>query len=138
MQIEKEEVENEKPKAATKPPTKLIPVKEIMHQGKASLVEWLEDGRVIRGAVPIVSIQNGSVSMETLSNATLYGIDFSAFCLPEIDVMELEKELHNNGIWTADDVMIKRVELLKALDTIKLAYLRAMLQFAKKTKSGGK
>lgn len=133
------ENESEKPKATPKPHAKMIPVKEIMHQGKASLVEWLdEDGRVTRGSVPTVAIQENSVSMETLSKATLYGLDFSALPLPEIDVMELEKELHNLGLWTADDILTKRVELLKALDAIKLAYLRSLIQFAKKIKSGGK
>ena len=111
------------------PDEERVSVKIIRTQGKTSLIEWEHYGRTFRGSVLSSEISEKTVSMETLENATLYGLDFSTLSIP--GALELEKELHSVGIWTADEVLHNRTELLQALNEINLAHLRAVITFAK-------
>lgn len=109
---------------------KRISVLVIKTRAGISLVEWKQEGKTVRGSIPQDSIDaDGTVSIETLGNATLYGLDFSGLSLP--GAMEFENELHNAGIWTAEDVLHDRPALLRALDALKPALLRAIVDYAK-------
>jgi len=115
-----------------------IKIKIIRHQGKAALIEWVGDnGRTFRGSVPMVDIlEDGSISMETLHQATLYGLDFLE--LDTVAALELENELHKVGIWTAEDVLTQRAALLQALESTKMAHFKAVIEFAKQFQTGGR
>lgn len=109
-----------------------IPVRVVRQQGQAALIEWQDLlGDTVRGVVPALALihyPDGKV-LADVESATLYGVDFAGLELPTITPGDIAQMLHARDLWTADDILKRRGDLLAALEQIKAAHLRAIIKF---------
>lgn len=110
-----------------------IPVRVVRQQGQAALIEWQDLlGDTVRGVVPSISLihyPDGQTHAD-VEGATLYGVDFAGLELPTITPGDIAQMLHARDLWTADDIMKRRGDLLAALEQIKAAYTKAIIQYS--------
>lgn len=108
------------------------PVNVINSRGKSAIVEWVEDGKAFRKIVPTKDIKDGSVEEKTLDKCPDYGISWSKEVRMSASSEDLEKELHNAGIWTAEDALRNAKAIIGALNAAYKTDLASIIGAAKK------
>jgi hypothetical protein len=93
----------------------LVPVKVIKDAGKSVLVEYVEDGMLIRKTVPAHMIRNNQVYTEVLSQGIPYGYPFEEIGI-EFNAQKFANELHNLNIWNVEDLLNNPRSVLSALN----------------------
>jgi hypothetical protein len=80
------------------------PVRIISREGKAVLVQWLDDdGCYRRGALPPKSVKNGRCSDEELDRSITYGESWAEW-IEWPTVEEIEQELYRHNLWGFEDI----------------------------------
>ena len=91
-------------------------VKIIARNGRSSLIEWVDDGKVHRGILPSSSIRgDGFVSKKELKRAAPYGIAWEEVVRLQATSEELAQALRQRGIWTAQDLQDRPTEAQGAI-----------------------
>lgn len=98
---------------------KMVEVRVISKNAGAALVEYYEKAsgshRVI---IPGELVQEGKAPLEELEAGAPYGIDWTAVKVKPFSAVELERALHDEGIWTKEDLLQKRVVVLTTINRI--------------------
>lgn len=84
-----------------------VPVKVVLYNGHAALVEWLEKGQAARGLIPREEIRDGKAGADVLDASAPYGVPWAQLLEKEgvrTTPEAVEAELHRRGIWTAEDI----------------------------------
>lgn len=80
-------------------------VKIIARDGHSALIEWVDNGKLYRGILPIASIRGDSYVTETeLKRAAPYGIAWEEVVILKATSEQLAQNLRKRGLWTAQDV----------------------------------
>jgi len=108
------------------------PVNIIKSRGKSAIVEWVEEGKVFRKIVPIRNIKNGSVEEKTLDKCPDYGVPWSKEVVLSASSEDIERSLHNAGIWTAEDALKNSRAIIGALNAAYKSDLASIIHAAKK------
>jgi len=106
-------------------------VKVIRQKDKSSLVEFITDGIITRKFVPTSEVINKSVSSEVIEQAIPYGYPFDEIKIT-FDNQKLLNELHNVGIWTAEDALKNQQKVWAALCATFADALPIILETSKK------
>lgn len=93
---------------------KLVDVRE-----GAALVEYIEDGKLVRKTVPAESVAGNKVDPEILELGIVYGADWNDL-LDRLTVGPpvIADEFHRIGIWTPEDLLALSAKARAALDRI--------------------
>lgn len=83
----------------------MTPVKVLHRSNGVALVEWTEGKDIYRGYVPVAQVENGQCEEMSLNMAPSYGMQFRYLFDVNADALKdaVERELHRNNIWTAQD-----------------------------------
>jgi hypothetical protein len=130
MASEKEVKEEEKKKE--EPKKEPIQVQIVASRGKSAVVEWVEDGEAFRKIVPKYKMKGNEIDEDTLGKAPDYGVPWAKEIKLSASAKELEKALHNAGVWTAEDATKKPQAIIGAINTAYKTDLAAILRAAKK------
>jgi hypothetical protein len=128
LEEKKEEIKEEKKEIKKH----FKPVNVINSRGKSAVVEWVEDGKAFRKVVPLKDIKDGSVEEKTLGKCPDYGIAWSKEVELKASSEDLEKELHNAGVWTAEDALRNARAIIGALNAAYKTDLASIIGAAKK------
>ena len=79
-------------------------VKIVQRQGKATLVEWIDDGVTRRSTVPSAVIEKGRVPTAELKRGIPYGEPWEELIELHATPENLAAELRRRGIWTVEDL----------------------------------
>ena len=123
-----EQQEQAKAKPKTKPPEPRLPVRLVGHQGESALVEWLDgDGMYRRVHVPLVKLEDGTVSGKDLERGIPYGLPWEEWIEVQATPEKVANELRRQGVWCWQDVNNAALDAAnKAFD--KGAFLRRVNQ----------
>ena len=80
-------------------------VKIIARDGHSALIEWVDNGKLYRGILPIASIRGDSYVTKTeLKRAAPYGTPWEEVVILKATSEQLAQNLRMRGIWTGQDV----------------------------------
>jgi len=103
----------------------------IRQKDKSSLVEFIAAGILTRKFVPTKEVVDGFVSDEVLEQAIPYGYPFDEIKLA-FDSQKLVNEMHNVGVWTAEDALKNQQKVWAALCATFADALPIILETSKK------
>jgi hypothetical protein len=81
-------------------------VKTISENNGTALIEWMEDSQPQRALVPSREVSAGGECLHP-ERGLPYGVDFAELITITVTPADIDRELKNNGIWTADDLLHK-------------------------------
>jgi hypothetical protein len=91
-------------------------VKKVHEKDNAVVVEFVKDAKVQRAIIPASALkEDGTALVEDLEAGAPYGLPFAEIFEPQVTAERLEECLHNNGIWTMDDMQSKPALVVAAL-----------------------
>ena len=122
----------EKPKEIKKETKHFIEVQVVKKRGESAVVEWVADKKAFRKTVPLKLIKDGKIEEKQLTKCPDYGIPWAKEIEPNLSSEDLEKALHNAGVWTAEDALRSPGAIIGALNTAYKTDLGAILKAAKK------
>jgi hypothetical protein len=109
----------------------LIPVTAIMNDRFTALVEYSKNGLLTRATIQSKYIVDGQVKETILDKAVKHGIDWREIKFPPITETEINRQLRNHGIWTAEDVRTKPGTVSKAVMQACAPLVSIIFEFAK-------
>ncbi len=95
-------------------PINLMLVTLVRLKNNSALVEYVEDGAIIRKYVPADKLENNFVPEEVLQQGIPYGYPWEEISIT-FDSRKFADELHKVGIWTTDDALKSPQKLWSAL-----------------------
>jgi hypothetical protein len=108
-----------------------IHARVVHSKGQTDLVEWVENGEAKRGYIPKTETWEGEIDKDILDAATPYGIPFEKYLeIPKVTAGDIIRSLHNNGIWTSEDLIKHQREALGAIQAVYLVTLAALNEAA--------
>lgn len=123
--------EKETKKAKVVKEEMLLPVRVIMHDRLSALVEYSKNETLIRATIQVKNIVDGKVKEAILDRAVKHGIDWREVKFPPISEEEINRQLRNHGIWTADDARKNPGMVSKAVMTACAPLVSTILSFIK-------
>lgn len=108
----------------------LVQVKVISRRGNSVLVEYISEGLLIRKYVPAGKVEEAGVSEKVLLQGIPYGYPWDEIEI-SFDAKKFLKEMHNVGLWTAEDVLKSPKLLWSALRATLADNVSNILQAAK-------
>ena len=81
-------------------------VKLLSENNGTALIEWLEDGELRRAIVPAREVSEGGECVHP-ERGLPYGLNFAEYITITITPADIDRELKNAGVWTADDLLHK-------------------------------
>ncbi len=81
-------------------------VKLISENNGTALIEWMEEGEPQRAIVPANEVSEGGECAHP-ERGLPYGLNFAEFVTITVTPADIDKELKNAGVWTADDLLHK-------------------------------
>lgn len=110
----------------------LLPVNVINSDENSALVEFVQGGKLLRKMIPASSINDSQADVNTLAAGIEYGIDWSGLQLPaqEVIIESLIEQLHNNGIWTLNDLLSKPNQAIGSIIGAYAIDYSTLLQYA--------
>lgn len=108
----------------------LVPVKIIKDAGKSVLVEYVDDGQLMRKTVPAHMIRNNQVYTEVLSQGIPFGYPWEEIEI-EFNAQKFANELHNLNIWNVEDLLNNPRSVLSALNAGFAGNIAKILDIAK-------
>lgn len=123
----------EEKKAIEKKPARAVykNVRKISSRGKSAVVEWVENKKAFRKIVPIGKIKNDKIDKSILDKSPDYGIPWAKEIKLSASPEDLEKALHNAGIWTPQDAINNPGGIIGALNATYKTDLAKLLRIAK-------
>lgn len=112
------------------------PVTIVHESGDSRLVEYIDANRILhRVYVPASKVIDGLVIDEVLNHGIPYGYPWGEVDL-SFDGEKFEDLLHQNGIWTLDDVLKNPQKVSEAIHATMADKLSKILEIAKLEKKG--
>lgn len=105
----------------------------IQRDGEAVLVRYQLDGAEKRVFIPVSELGDGYVLDDVLVQAVEYGYPWQE-CNLVLDAQRFETEMHNAGLWTAEDVLRNPQGLFTALNATFAPVVSEILTLAKQDK----
>lgn len=112
----------------------MIDVKVIKERGQSALVEYIEYNKTKRVTVAARDVVDDQVSEEAIELGIPYGVEWSKFVALQATPDDLEKNLRQVGIWTAEDALQNADKLLNALMKTYQIDLGTMIRIAKEVR----
>lgn len=109
----------------------------ITKKDNSALVQYVDDGVLIRKYVPTAKVDKNFIDNEVLDQGIPCGFPWREMEL-QFDGMKFENEMHNVGLWTAQDVMKSPQKLWSALQATLADNLSTILELAKEESKGVK
>jgi hypothetical protein len=111
----------------------ILPVRKlnVASTPNTVLVEWVSNQEVHRGFIPAKQFSVDGVPASVLGSATPYGLPWSELIVFSGSAKDLEKALHNAGIWTFEDLVQFPQAAVGALQTAYHNDLAALRSAAK-------
>lgn len=112
MEIEEEPKPKPKPKRR-----RLVAVRVMAAEGESALVEWQGKAGRFRAYVPAVEVQGDKCATEILEAGIPYGVSWERCIadLADLTPKRVAAELRRAGIWTLDDLRVRRKQAKLAL-----------------------
>ena len=116
----------------------MVAVTVLRVDGGSTLVEFVQDGEAFRKMVPSNKLTpDNEIDDKSLSRGVSYGIawaeELDKLSLPQIVTStEVEKALHNAGVWDQDDVWTNPGAVIGALQSLYAVDLGVIAQIAGK------
>jgi len=116
----------------------MVSVTVLRVDGGSTLVEFVQDGEAFRKMVPSNKLTpDNEIDDKSLARGVSYGIawaeELDKLSLPQIVTStEVEKALHNAGIWDQDDVWTNPNAVVGALQSLYAVDLGVIAQIAGK------
>ena len=79
-------------------------VKIVGRDGKAIVVEWVDNGKTYRGVLPAGRVRGNNAYLKDLRRAAPYGIAWEEVVELQATSELLAEELRKRGIWTGKDL----------------------------------
>lgn len=110
-------------------------MKLIKRDREAALVEYVENGEVKRKIIPRSAVnENGQIDSFELETGIPYGIAWGDYLQLEATPKDIERALHNAGIWTAEDLRTKQQVAIGAIQTALSIHLGTLNSIVKETR----
>lgn len=111
-------------------------VRIVRERGESCLVEYIDsDRRLHRVSVPANKVMNEFVSDQELSQGIPYGYSWEDIDL-KFDTGKFADLLHQNGLWTLDDILKNPQKVSEALHATIADNLSKVFETAKMEKKG--
>ena len=81
-------------------------VKLISENNGTALIEWMEEGEPQRALVPSREVSEGGECAHP-ERGLPYGLNFAEYITITVTPADIDRELRNAGVWTADDLLHK-------------------------------
>lgn len=81
-------------------------VKLISENNGTALIEWMEEGEPQRAIVPANEVSEGGECAHP-ERGLPYGLNFAEYITITVTPADIDKQLKNAGVWTADDLLHK-------------------------------
>ena len=81
-------------------------VKLISENNGTALIEWMEEGEPQRAIVPSREVSEGGECAHP-ERGLPYGLNFAEYITITVTPADIDRELRNAGVWTADDLLHK-------------------------------
>lgn len=81
-------------------------VKLISENNGTALIEWLEEGEPQRAIVPANQVSESGECAHP-ERGLPYGLNFAEYINITVTPADIDKELKNAGVWTAEDLLHK-------------------------------
>ena len=81
-------------------------VKLISENNGTALIEWMEEGEPQRAIVPSREVSEGGECAHP-ERGLPYGLNFAEYITITVTPADIDKELKNAGVWTAEDLLHK-------------------------------
>lgn len=107
-------------------------IKVIQARGESAVVEWVEDGKVFRKIAPVKKINDEQIEEKVLDKCPDYGVAWAKEIELSASPEDMEKALHNAGIWTAEDALRNSRAIIGALNAAYKTDLASIINAAKK------
>lgn len=107
----------------------------ITRKDNSTLVQYVEAGVLTRRYVPTKKVDNNYVEKDVLEQGIPFGYPWREMEL-KFDGMKFENEMHNVGLWTAQDVLKSPQKLWSALQATLADNLSTILELAKEDSKG--
>jgi hypothetical protein len=107
----------------------------ITKRDNSTLVQYVEQGVLIRKYVPTAKIDGNFVDNDVLEQGIPCGFPWREMEL-QFDGMKFENEMHNVGLWTVQDVLKSPQKLWSALQATLADNLSTILELAKEESKG--
>jgi hypothetical protein len=110
---------------------KKYPFTLITRRGEVGLIETVREGETIRCMLPIELLVGENIELsESQINAGIpYGLPFGEFLhLSKFTGPLIEKSMHNNGIWTLEDLRTKPQQVIRVLQSVYGIELASLIQ----------
>ena len=82
-------------------------VKLISENNGTALIEWMEEGEPQRAIVPSREVSEGGECLHPEWGLP-YGLNFADYITVTVTPADIDRELKNAGVWTADDLLRKQ------------------------------
>lgn len=105
-------------------------VKVIAVTNHSSLIELMDNEKIIRVIIPSSKIIGGEIEKDVLKQAIPYGYPWSEIKL-QFDSEKFENEMHNVDVWTAEDAIKYPKKVWAAVNATIGGELSAILLTAK-------
>ncbi len=110
---------------------KPVPVRVLSSTVEASLVEWRDGGGLHRAYLRPSDIVDGSAAPEALSEGVPFGLDWESYPLSAISGKALAAALHDQDIWTFEDLLAHPAQAVNALQLLYKLELGTLVAFAR-------
>ncbi len=81
-------------------------VKLISENNGTALIEWMEEGEPQRAIVPANEVSESGECAHP-ERGLPYGLNFAEYITITVTPADIDKELKNAGVWTAEDLLHK-------------------------------
>jgi hypothetical protein len=81
-------------------------VKLISENNGTALIEWMEEGEPQRAIVPANEVSESGECAHP-ERGLPYGLNFAEYITITVAPADIDKELKNAGVWTAEDLLHK-------------------------------
>lgn len=115
-------------------------VKVVCYQGRAALVECVDNGVPRRFVVPREMVEGGSVSPELITLGIEYGVPWEELWSPQVTPEAVATALRQRGIWTVEDLRQapgKAVAALQSVYGLDFSTLLSLAGRTAKSRDGG-
>jgi hypothetical protein len=107
----------------------------ISKKDNSTLIQYVDDGVLTRKYVPTAKVDKNFVDNDVLEQGIPCGFPWREMAL-KFDGMKFENEMHNVGLWTAQDVLKSPQKLWSALQATLADNLSTILELAKEDSKG--
>lgn len=81
-------------------------VKLLSENNGTALIEWMEEGEPQRAIVPANQVSEGGECAYP-ERGLPYGLNFAEYITITVTPADIDKQLKNAGVWTAEDLLHK-------------------------------